>query len=592
MNGTRDGIARLSLHDGPVPSQAPPLEAQASRAPFGGVAMPGMVPPPTPPTPAHELPDRRSSMPPPPQPPAMIMPEPRVSSRQSNNYEEDPMAKALADLRRDPPPSESIRRAPSARSSIRSGVQSPPSPAPQHRMSYQQSPAAVTKSPDMTLSPPAAGHTAAALQKSMDDFKQQSYRPPMDGKRSSVNYDNFAADVVGAHPSSRPGTPSGQPPRGPSPAMMQAPRQPASPINDEVLSQYHQAFPGERQTRSRAGSVNSAHSGQAQPIGSQIAQGTAQSPREGFVGIGAGGRRSPSPQPFNRAPSPAPQGHGGVLGPQNLGIALDKTGAVSQDTMAEQYRRQYQQQHQQGQPIMGSVPSQPSTYAQSPQQYGQASQPVGYGGLGKPPMQQQQASSSGRPPSTYGAPSQQQPTVSQQSYNQQSHGQQYRPPQQAAQSYSGYTAPSAGYHPPAQSAQASQQANGYARPPNQALYGQPAQSAYQSPPYQSTTQIPQAQAYRSPSPQPQQSHVLQNPQYTQQQQRQQSQQQQQQTPFASPAAQYPAQQQQQPRAPSPAGYQQGPPPQSSPTPQPNMPPKDATPTGQWSTGGLPVLFCE
>lgn len=307
------------------------------------------------------------------------MPEPRVPSRQGPpspmkniNDEEDPMAKALADLRRDPPPPGSVRRnashrraesVVSAAGSVRSsmyghGVKSPASPAP-NRMSFQQSAPAQSRSPpiDSTLSPPPGGHTAAALAKSMDEFRHQSSRGP-ESKRQSVNYSNFADDVVGSHPTSRPTTPSFPPasPRAPSPAMMQAPKQPATHIADEVLSQYHQAFPGERETRSRsrAGSIMSNVSRNSyieQQQHQQAPPSPGVQPRQGFVGIGAGNAaRSPSPQPpVFRSPDPSPVITPSTLGPQNLGISLDAKGGVAQDTMAEQYRRQYQQQQAQAQ---------------------------------------------------------------------------------------------------------------------------------------------------------------------------------------------------------------------------------------------------
>lgn len=544
------------------------------------------------------------------------------------------MAKALAELRRDPPGPGSIRRNASHRrpesvaGSTRSGYQPPASPAPGgaggagSRLSYQSPPTqSVNQAPsrqsvDMTLSPPAPGHTAAQLARSMDDFQRSASRGP--DKRNSVNYSNFADDVVGAHPSSRPSSPApSNSQRAPSPAMMQPPVQPATHIADEVVSQYHQAFPGERRerNRSRAGSMISSRPGSAIGIQPPIQQLPPASPREGFVGIGAGGGRSPSPQPAFTSPGPqSHSSHQGALGPQNLGIALDKSGGVAHDSMAEAYRRQYQEQQAQQQggssQSLGQRPG--SQYGQS-QQYGQQQQ-----------YQAKQSQNHDQPKSPSvasfsGAPGQTRPVSafgSQQSHQQSAYGGQsqqqqpsYAPPQQQQQQYgyqnqsqpppqpsysthpsyqqqpqqppyqhqrqpmspsqpaytNGYSHAQSGYgqgqgQPPFQQQQQQQQ-QGYGRsaspaPPQQQSYGRSASPAPQQY-YNSGAPSQQQQAYRAPSPQPQQ------PQYQ----------------ATSPQPSYQQQQQQQQRG-------------RSPSPQPNMPPPNAAPTGQWSTTGLPVLFCE
>ena len=601
-NGWTNGISKLSLNDEPKP-------VEKAKVPVGGVALPGMAAPaPAAASATASRPDRTSSMPPPPVPPAMTMPEPRVPSRQSTrDMNEDPMAKALAELRREPPPSGSVRRNASQRrpesvysttaSSAKGGsnIKSPPSPGPgaSNRMSYQQAPSRDTRgSVDMTLSPPAPGHTAAQLQKSMDDFHRQSQ-----AKRGSVNYSNYANDVVGAHPSSRPSSPAPGS-RGPSSAMMQPPIQPPSPVADEVLSQYHQAFPGER-SRSRAGSITSGRSRAGSFVGqppANIPQSPSAAPREGFVGIGAGGGRSPSPQPpAFRSPSPSPVvSHApGVLGPQNLGIALDEKGGVAHDSMAEAYRRQYQQQQaqQQSSSRPGRAPSpapiqspRSPVYAQQPQQQPQqypAAQQAPYGQQAYVPAQLPAKSpAQNLPPSisTQTRPMSGFAPQSAQGYQTavpppQAHAQQPYQPQQPQQQYAAYQSP--------------QQQPGFTP------YGQ--QPSYQSPP------VPQAQpaAYQSNG-------YGQQPPPQQQPQRQ--------STYGAPQQQYqpPPQQQQYPRAPSPAPqpqpqqqqqYYAGPPsPQPgygsqqahgrSPSPQPNRPPENTAPTGQWSTTGQPVLFCE
>ncbi|KAK8870004.1 hypothetical protein IAR55_000574 [Kwoniella newhampshirensis] len=628
VKGISDDLQRTTLRDEPV-SYEPSAESQkpSFKPPFGGVAMPGLASAISPPPP--ENPSKLGSMPPPPVPPTMTMPEPRIPSRQGPptprdvNDEEDPMAKALADLRREPPPPGSVRRNASHRrpesvvsasgstrgSQYGAGIKSPSSPAP-NRVSYQQGvPTAQSRgSVDMTLSPPPGGHTAAALAKSMDEFRHQSSRGP-DGKRQSVNYSNFADDIVGSHPSSRPGTPSGGA-RGPSPVMMQAPRQPATHIADEVLSQYHQAFPGERseRSRSRAGSVVSGHSRAGSFV--EPAQRPPLSPgataREGFVGIGAGGGRSPSPHPpAFRSPSPSPHVQQGSLGPQNLGISLDAHGGVAQDTMAEQYRRQYQQQQQQtsqqtSQP-QGPPPQPLSSYpGQRTSQYGAQPLPQGQqqypgdqrsSGYGQQPPRSPVAASpagmapsvgSNRPTSGYGQQPQQGPVGYGGQVQQQAAFGRGQGPQAAYQQY------------PQQAAQQPQQHPGYGGQP-------PSQTNYQQHPTSPIVAGYQTNGYGDgPSPVPQHQQQM----YTQQSQYQSPPAAA--NPFARSASPAPANQYARSASPAPApathqqsyGYGGGPSPQPqaysgvnrSPSPQPNQPPPNTAPTGQWSTTGLPVLF--
>ncbi|WVO21798.1 uncharacterized protein IAS62_003111 [Cryptococcus decagattii] len=610
VNGISDGLTRTTLKDEPVTASIAP-DPEAPKVPFGGVAFPGMLDTSAP----QGNSSKHNPMPPPPVPASLTMPEPRVPSRQGPpsprkniNDEDDPMAKALADLRRDPPPPGSVRRnashrraesVVSAAGSVRSsmyghGIKSPISPAP-NRTSFQQSTPAQSRSPpiDSTLSPPPAGHTAAALAKSMDEFRHHSSRGP-ESKRQSVNYSNFADDVVGSHPTSRPTTPSFRPasPRAPSPAMMQAPKQPATHIADEVLSQYHQAFPGERETRSRsrAGSIMSNASRNSyieQQQHQQAPSSPGVLPRQGFVGIGAGNAaRSPSPQPpAFRSPDPSPVMTSNTLGPQNLGISLDAKGGVAQDTMAEQYRRQYQQQQAQtqaqqstAQPTQAPAPQMGSYPGQRTSQYGvSASGPsptpaaahASYGlAYGQPPRSPAATSSAMGPPAISGnRPAsgfgQQQPSSSQQAYT-------LQPPSQAPQAYNQTPQPAYNqYASPAQQQPSPYQQQTQAPQPN---YSQRPPSVYG-----------QSNAYggRGSSPQPQQS-PMQPSQQSYQYGRSVS---------PSPAAgqgyghQASSQQpqgyiQQQPQ------YQQ----QRTPSPQPNQPPPDMVPTGQWSTSGLPVMF--
>ncbi|OWZ53484.1 septation protein imp2 [Cryptococcus neoformans var. grubii Br795] len=616
VNDISDGLNRTTLKDGPV-SAPTATEPEAPKVPFGGVALPGMSA--TSPA-SQDNSSKYNPMPPPPVPATLTMPEPRVPSRQGPpspmkniNDEEDPMAKALADLRRDPPPPGSVRRnashrraesVVSAAGSVRSsmyghGVKSPASPAP-NRMSFQQSAPAQSRSPpiDSTLSPPPGGHTAAALAKSMDEFRHQSSRGP-ESKRQSVNYSNFADDVVGSHPTSRPTTPSFPPasPRAPSPAMMQAPKQPATHIADEVLSQYHQAFPGERETRSRsrAGSIMSNVSRNSyieQQQHQQAPPSPGVQPRQGFVGIGAGNAaRSPSPQPpVFRSPDPSPVITPSTLGPQNLGISLDAKGGVAQDTMAEQYRRQYQQQQAQAQaqqsaaqPTQAPAPQMGSYPGQRTSQYGvsasgpsptPAAAPAGYGSAYGQPSRSPAATSSAmgppaisgnRPTSGYG---QQQQLPSQQAYASQAQS-------QAAQAFNQTPQPAYNqYSSPAQ-----QQPSPYLQQQNQA----PQPNYSQRPP----SVYGHSNAYdgRGPSPQ------LQQPPMQPSQQPYQSGQPYGRSLSSSPAIGQGYGYQASPQQPQ--GYmqqQQQHQQQRTPSPQPNQPPPNMVPTGQWSTTGLPVMF--
>ncbi|KAG8995922.1 hypothetical protein FRB90_012869, partial [Tulasnella sp. 427] len=232
--------------------------------------------------------------------------------------------------------------------------------------------------------------------------------------RKSGDLRDYANSVVGAHPSSRPTSPM-SPPRA---AMMQPP----SSGPQDLAHMHQQAFPGERRL-----SINRGQPGQ------QPAPVRSPSPaRDGFAGIGAQGR-SQSPQPYNnRAPSPGvppsqsnqpPAGYGpsaagqrplssaGYRAPSpSFGIALDASGQVAQDSLAEEYarRNQYQQPPQQ-------YPSHQSTpqYQQPANQGYQSSQPSGYQ---SPPSQPQYGAPNGY---ASGPP---QPSATPAGYNQPGYG--------------------------------------------------------------------------------------------------------------------------------------------------------------------------
>ncbi|PPQ70830.1 hypothetical protein CVT26_014035 [Gymnopilus dilepis] len=176
------------------------------------------------------------------------------------------------------------------------------------------------------------------------------------------DYRNSAEMVVGAHPSvSRPVSPN------PPTAAFMMPKS-TSPVGadvvQDVLADYQQSLPGERKSISRSNSRAGASS--AGPATSPVSYGQnlARPPSQmGHAGIGAhGGSRSNSPQPMSRGPSPAPnhpnnnqartsfisppaQAGPGVArapSPNTVGIALDPSGRVLHDEMAQRYQ---QQQH-------------------------------------------------------------------------------------------------------------------------------------------------------------------------------------------------------------------------------------------------------
>ncbi|KAI5454680.1 formin-binding protein, variant 2 [Naganishia albida] len=307
-----------------VPGAVPNKSSNASDAP-APVALASPMAVPRPPSAFGRPPSVFENMPPAQTGPSAIKPSANMAE------EDDPLARQLAELRRDPPAAGSIRRGNSVRrpGSVTGSVnsnhqyrskspgpvhpQSQPRQTPQesqppperqipqqlarHRQSYQSH--AGRASVDTSLVPPTPGHTAAELAQSKAEHDRRNSRqfPPMQDQGYNSTSDDF-----GNRPASRPGSVAGHAPRAPTPVFMQPPVIPAATVADQVLDQYHQALPGER-SRSRAGTANSrpgsrmgGDSGDPEPV-----QPTGQAPRpnsvrEGFVGIGAGGR-SPSPQP-------------------------------------------------------------------------------------------------------------------------------------------------------------------------------------------------------------------------------------------------------------------------------------------------------
>ncbi|KAI0941569.1 hypothetical protein AcW1_003429 [Taiwanofungus camphoratus] len=266
-----------------------------------------------------------------------------------------------------------------------------------------------------------------------------------DARRSSRDYRNSAELVVGAYPMQAPPSRSASP-NPPYPAHMLPPSQSNAgpganlPVQ-EVLADYGQSFPGERKSISRPNSRAGSTVGVPAPSPSQSQM---QRPVSvgGHAGIGAQGR-STSPQPFvplsrsaspaaqpaganqvshrnsysSRVPPPsmngAGQGQGHSVSPSNVrqnsisvpqppghhqrptspnsvGIALDPSGRVAVDSMADMYAsRQQQSQYNQPPP-------------QNQQQQSVQRRPSYMGPNGHAP--QQAMPPQGQPPASYGAP--------------------------------------------------------------------------------------------------------------------------------------------------------------------------------------------
>jgi hypothetical protein len=334
---------------------------------------------------------------------------------------------------------------------------------------------------------------------------------PPPGSALPVNYAASAEAIVGAHPStSRPSSPVP-----PHPVMMKrnSTVQSSSPLPvEEVISQYHQALPGERRL-SRGSSTISLQ----QPRGRQeerAARATSPGPSGsgGFAGVGAQGR-SPSPAfrggtSPSRAPSPGLQEPPAVAPPRRatspLGIALDATGNVAHDSMAEAYNARQQTGYGGGPPL----PQQPSV-----------APPLNQQTFGVPPQAGRPGYYGGAPPAPVPPPSTQPPPPPVGAYSQPGYPPQQPPmqhPYQAAppaapvyqQPANGYGAPpSNGYMPPTQNVPSLNQ-RGY---PQQ--YQTPPSAPVQNPP-PGTAPTPAAAAPIQRAPQqlpPQMQAPAQNP---------------------------------------------------------------------------------
>ena len=381
-----------------------------------------------------------------------------------------------------------------------------------------------------------------------------------------LDYQNPAQEVVGAHPSaSRPASPLPAPT-----AAFMVPKQSIPPsgseIVSEVLADYQQSLPGEhKSSNSRAHSPNPSIS-QNNP-GQNLARPPSQL---GHAGIGAHGSRSNSPQPqiISRGPSPASNhvrnsfmqppnsvGQGVVRAPSpnTVGIALDPSGRVLHDEMAQRYQQQQQHvsQQLQRQPLPPQTqhpaynPPPPPAQQQQQQQHQQqlAQRRVSY--VGAPPASHGMAPpvapvpyATTPPPNNYHTPPPQpsyaqppaplhsgynpstvqyQPPPPQQQQQQPRYQQQQQPPPQQLQPQAGYNNvniqrnPSLAQYngpppPPQQQVQQAQQVQQQTRGTNmQSQVQQVQQARYQQQPQQQ----PQYGGYhdpattqRSPSPVP------------------------------------------------------------------------------------------
>lgn len=589
-------------------------------------------------------------------PPAQTGPA-AIRASSGTTEDDDPLARQLAELRRDPPPAGSIRRGNSVRrpgsvtgsinsthqyrskspgpvhppNQQRQTLQEAPTSRPpqqqqpverqQNRQSYQNS-IQGRPSMDSSLVPPAPGHTAAELARSMAEHDRRNSRQFPGGQEPS--HTQPKRDVAGNQATSRPVSPSGQHgSRAPTPVFMQPPVMPAAPVADQVLDQYHQALPGER-SRSRAeaasrpgsrmgGSISAdpepAETGERQPRPTSV--------REGFVGIGAGGR-SPSPQPsmYQSMTSPAPelaramtpggswnsnqrysQGQapgssqpGTVQRPQSQSTRYSIHGNPSQNYPgpADRRRSVYAAEPSAGQQAQTASTHGSYNQASGNSRYGSVTSPVNLANqhgsmssLGDHPAHQQYSGQPAVSPAPEAQPAQtstygQGPVVqSPAGFPAQGQPSYARSPS-AQPGYPGSIPPNAappggyvqyGQYRPASTAPLASPLNvpNQQPPPNPAVSPAPA-------PVQSPYQQQRNQYYGGP-PAPQQ------PTYQQSAYASQA--------YGGPPAHHQQQQQQQPVIHEPPAEMA-----RAASPQPPPVPVDAPPTGQYSTTGQPVLFCK
>ncbi|KAJ8508192.1 hypothetical protein ONZ45_g9509 [Pleurotus djamor] len=371
---------------------------------------------------------------------------------------EDPLAKQMKELQRAVSTSGSVRR-----KSVVASQSSPQKPT-------------TMAGPSSSLSAPG---TSRQMQTPSPANSSISHQP-----QQIRDYRMSAESVVGSYPpASVSRAPSPKPPTAEFMKPQHSGQRPGSDHVDAVVADYEQSLPGERKSVSRRGSYigpSPSQFGATQPNHPASTQGqslTRPPSQVGHAGIGAHGSRSPSPQPMMQGPSPTPSpSRGGyvppnqnlgmghpmpqnhrAVSPNNVGIALDPSGRVLHDEMANRYQQPRQPSMQQQQQQQQPPPQQQQPLHQQPTGYNAQPRRTSYmapthTGMvpPPPPNQQPQYGAPGPqpqqyvpppPPLTYQQPAQQQqpsygslqhippqPTYTPAPYQQQQPMQQYQPP--------------------------------------------------------------------------------------------------------------------------------------------------------------------
>lgn len=274
-------------------------------------------------------------------PTSTVAPKPAVGS------EADPLMKQLEELKNTVSTTGSVRR--NTVTKPKTGAM--PDPKPTHSAASSISNLNRQSTLASALSPPTSAVSGGLGNRSPSPIR---------------NYRNQAEPVVGAHPSvSR--SPSPNPPT----AAFMVPKalQPAgAEAVKDAISDYQQSLPGEQKSLSRNNSRNRQGSVSVSS-GPAPQQNLMRPPSQvGHAGVGAHGSRSNSPQPtYSRAPSPQPgqlvnrnsliqppvQSGAGIArapSPNTVGIALDPSGRVLHDDMAQRYQHQQQSSPSPAQP--------------------------------------------------------------------------------------------------------------------------------------------------------------------------------------------------------------------------------------------------
>jgi hypothetical protein len=274
-----------------------------------------------------------------PQPSAPASSRPATGNRPAVGSEADPLMKQLEELKNTVSTTGSVRR----NTYIKPKTGSTPDPKPTHSAASSISNLNRQSTAGSALSPPVSAVSRGSGNRSPSPIP---------------DYRNSAEAIVGTHPSvSR--SPSPNPPT--AAFMVPKAAQPTGAEGiKEVITDYQQSLPGEHRSLSRNNSRNRQGSVGAS-TGPSPQQNFIQPPNQvGHAGVGAHGSRSSSPQPsHSRAPSPQPgqlvnrnsfirppvQSGAGIPrapSPNTIGIALDPSGRVLHDEMAQRFQHQEQ----------------------------------------------------------------------------------------------------------------------------------------------------------------------------------------------------------------------------------------------------------